>query len=79
MLNFSNSNFIDSIKKLSRKVDLKELDQTEIIEIICQKFPKFKTNTKNKIVENVLETLKVFSTAECLKLKKIGQRTLSLR
>lgn len=75
----SNLNFIDSIKKLGRIVEINELNDSDINEIICRKYPKFTSNTKSKIVENVLEAIKSLSDFSTTRAIRGGYRNLSLR
>lgn len=75
----SNLNFIDSIKKLGRIVEINELNDSDINEIICHKYPKFTSNTKSKIVENVLEAIKSLGDFSTTRAIRGGYRNLSLR
>ena len=53
----ANSSFIDTIQKLSRHVLLDSYQDTEIIEIICEKYPNFGKAT-TKIADKLLEVYK---------------------
>lgn len=75
----SNSNFIDSIKKLGRLVEIAPLNEVDINEIICRKFTKFTSNTKNKIVENVLDVIRSLESFFINRPVRGGYRNLSLR
>ncbi len=59
----SNMTFIDSIKKLSRYVILDDFEDTEIIQIVCNKYPYFsKLAPSNQIAEKLLEVYKSLSS-----------------
>ena len=47
--------FIESIKKLARSIEIYQLNEVDIKEIIRQKYPKFATAAKSKIIDIILE------------------------
>lgn len=55
-----NTNFIDSITKLSRYVYLEKLNDTESVKILCEKYPNFKlgSSTSLQIAEKLLQVFK---------------------
>ena len=54
-------------------------NDSDINEIICLKYPKFTSNTKSSIVENVLEAIKSLGDLSTTRAIRDGYRNLSLR
>lgn len=50
-----NYSFIESIQKLSRHVMLDEFKDSEIVEIICEKYPNFALASASKIAEKLID------------------------
>ncbi len=67
----NNIHFIDSIKKLGRCIEIFQLNEIDIKEIICIKYPRFaQAPNKLKIVEIILEicnALQMFSSLREIK------------
>lgn len=63
----SNLHFIESIKKLGRSVTIHELNELDIKEIICRRYPKFYSSDKNKVIDIVLDICHSLQMFDCLK------------
>ena len=75
----SDLHFIDSIKKLGRSVEIYELNELEIKEIICRKYPKFYNSTKNKLIDTVLTVCNSLQMFDNLKSSKPSESNIFTR
>lgn len=75
----SNLHFIDTIKKLGRSIEIHELNELEIKEIICRKYPKFYNSTKNKIIDTVLDVCNSLQMFDNFKSVKSGENNIFTR
>ena len=50
-----NLHFLESIRKLGRSLTIHELNEDDIKEVICRRYPKFCSSDKSKVVDIVLD------------------------